>query len=397
MSLSFLQLVLISGALQGCCLAVLLFTRPVNQLANRLLGTVMVLMAVQTALVAFDNREFFMRFPHLSHVGWSLPALFGPLLFLFTQKLISERPRWQRTDWLHFAPFVLILLYLLPYYLQSADAKRAYLSNFERSLQDDFGPVNSLLNVLHIVYISAAVYLLRRHEQRVLNEFSEVYRLRLRWLQQFLSLVLGLIVSSVIIFYARKWNIPGLGDLYRYHYLGVIVLIYWIGYKALSQPVLFNQKPAVTTAERHQVPPPIPAIAPVVAMPENADKYKKSALPDELADRYQTRLLAYMDEEKPYRNQTLTIHELADVLGISKHHLSQVLNDRLGRNFYDFVNEYRVAEVKRLLTDPQYSHYTTLGIAEEAGFNSKATFNAVFKKMTGQTPSEYVGRAGKLV
>ncbi|GAA4453125.1 helix-turn-helix domain-containing protein [Nibrella saemangeumensis] len=397
MSLSFLQLVLVSGALQGFCLAVLLFTRPVNRLANRLLGAVMVLMSLQTILVSFDNREFFMRFPHLSHVGWLLPSLFGPLLFLFTQKLISERPRWQRTDWLHFAPFVLLLLYLMPYYLQSAEAKRAYLSDFAQSVQDDFGPVNSLLNVLHIVYISAAVYGLRRHERRVLNEYSEVQQLRLRWLQQFLSLVLVLLVSSVLIFYARKWNIPGLGGLYRYHYLGVIVLIYWIGYKALSQPVLFNQKPVGPATKQDKLLPVVPEPIADDLSTETAEKYKKSALPDELSDRYQARLLAYMDEEKPYRNQTLTIHELAEALNISRHHLSQVLNDRLGRNFYDFVNEYRVAEVKRLLTDPQYSHYTTLGIAEEAGFNSKATFNAVFKKMTGQTPSEYVGKAAKPV
>ena len=97
-----------------------------------------------------------------------------------------------------------------------------------------------------------------------------------------------------------------------------------------------------------------------------------------------------MDTEKPYRQSNITIQELAELISIPKHHLSQVINDRLGKNFYDFINQYRVAEAQLMLLNPKYRHLTNLAVAEEAGFNSKATFNAVFKKQTGQTPSEYV-------
>jgi YesN/AraC family two-component response regulator len=99
---------------------------------------------------------------------------------------------------------------------------------------------------------------------------------------------------------------------------------------------------------------------------------------------YLDQLLDFMEKEKPYRQPNITIQELADTMQISKHHLSQVINERLEKNFYDFINQYRVAEAQLLLVNPKYRHLTNLAVAD------KATFNAVFKKQTGQTPSEYV-------
>jgi AraC-like DNA-binding protein len=117
--------------------------------------------------------------------------------------------------------------------------------------------------------------------------------------------------------------------------------------------------------------------------------YEKSGLTDAQAEAYQKQLLRLMDEKKPYRNGYLTLQELADELSISAHNLSQVINTRLGKNFYDFVNEYRVEEVKRRLLDPKYQNLKILAIGLDAGFNTKSTFNAFFKKRTGVTPSRY--------
>ncbi len=144
-----LQVVLVAGAVQGACLAILLFTRRQNKLANKLLCLLMLLLSCQTVLVAFDTRDFFLAFPHLSKVGWLLPSLFGPLIYLFTAKLTSERPALLKKDLLHLVPFVLFLLYLLPCYSQPASAKIAYLDNFDKASEDDFGILNQLLNFMH--------------------------------------------------------------------------------------------------------------------------------------------------------------------------------------------------------------------------------------------------------
>ena len=80
---------------------------------------------------------------------------------------------------------------------------------------------------------------------------------------------------------------------------------------------------------------------------------------------------------------------LSEKTGLSNSYLSQIINQKDGRNFFDFVNEYRINEVMERMDDPDYDHYTILAIAQDAGFKSKSTFNAFFKKSTGKTPSVY--------
>ncbi|MEZ4851347.1 MAG: helix-turn-helix domain-containing protein [Bacteroidia bacterium] len=82
--------------------------------------------------------------------------------------------------------------------------------------------------------------------------------------------------------------------------------------------------------------------------------------------------------------------QLAEMLDILPNHLSQLINEKEGRNFYQFVNHYRVEEFKRRVELPESKHLSLLGLAMECGFNSKSTFNSVFKQMVGVTPSGYV-------
>ena len=96
-----------------------------------------------------------------------------------------------------------------------------------------------------------------------------------------------------------------------------------------------------------------------------------------------------MSTSKPFLDSELTLPQLAKELNISSHSLSQILNDRLGYNFFDFINQYRVEEVKARLDDPKFENLTLLGIALDSGFNSKSAFNRVFKSFTGLTPSQY--------
>ncbi len=96
-----------------------------------------------------------------------------------------------------------------------------------------------------------------------------------------------------------------------------------------------------------------------------------------------------MEEKKPYLDVDLSIHDVSDELDIPRHYLTQVINGMLGKNFYNFINEYRIEEVKKLLADEEYSKYTLTSIAFEAGFNSKSSFNSVFKTATGMTPSQF--------
>jgi len=129
--------------------------------------------------------------------------------------------------------------------------------------------------------------------------------------------------------------------------------------------------------KQHQESDPIPNTTPTVPEKTKPDQ--------ELIDR----LLMFMHERKPYLNPELTLTSLAQELDLSRGQLSQLINDGIGDNFYDFINKYRVEQVKVLMHDPAMKNFNMLGVALEAGFKSKSTFNLIFKRFTGLTPTEF--------
>ena len=118
-------------------------------------------------------------------------------------------------------------------------------------------------------------------------------------------------------------------------------------------------------------------------------RYEKSGLKEEAAENYFRQIIEFMAVEKPYTDPDLTINSLSEKTGIPRHYLTQIINEMLNKNFFTFVNEYRIIEVKEKLLQEKYSEYSILRIAYESGFNSKSTFNCIFKKLTGITPTQY--------
>ena len=149
-------------------------------------------------------------------------------------------------------------------------------------------------------------------------------------------------------------------------------MIYLIGYMGLKQPEIFTQ---VVEGDSPKS--------------KNDVRYQKSGLNDDSASEYLNRLIDYMETEKPYLKGDLTLQELAGKCGISSHHLSEVINTKLFQSYYDFVNKYRVDEFIAKLEQDREKKYTILSLAYDCGFNSKSSFNSIFKKFTGKTPSEY--------
>lgn len=136
---------------------------------------------------------------------------------------------------------------------------------------------------------------------------------------------------------------------------------------------------------------PRPLASPLALVPgaglAPAEPAKPLELPAELAP-WRDKLLALMVAEQPWLEPELTLAELAQRLRLHPAQLSRIINLGCGQNFNDFVNRYRVEEAQRKLADPRFAHYSLVGVALESGFNSKSTFNRVFKKLTGQVPGE---------
>jgi AraC-like DNA-binding protein len=162
-----------------------------------------------------------------------------------------------------------------------------------------------------------------------------------------------------------------LGDIYIASAMSV-VLYCMSFYVVVKSQVLHHQETTQPTTQ-----------------PEIKKKYEKSALPENATGEMMEKLKRYMDVHKPFLNSELGLAELAAALSMSTHHLSQLINEGLNQNFFDFVNSYRIEEIKKQLQDPKLSHIKIEEIAFQNGFNSKSAFNTAFKKFTQTTPSQY--------
>jgi len=165
--------------------------------------------------------------------------------------------------------------------------------------------------------------------------------------------------STIIIYQTRIWP-------FYFIWVAVSLMISWLAYFVILRRDVFAIPVFKTTVQQNE----------------------KSTLSDKTEEHYQ-KLLQLLQEEKLYQDAQLSMDTLAKKTDLSNGYLSKIINQKEGKNFYDFINSYRVKEVKTNLTHPDYAHYSIFGIGLEAGFKSKSTFNAVFKKMTGMTPSAY--------
>ena len=119
-------------------------------------------------------------------------------------------------------------------------------------------------------------------------------------------------------------------------------------------------------------------------------KYKSSSLKKNETEKYYARLEEFMINEKPYLQSNLSLRKLAEMIDIHPNNLSQLLNEKGGKNFSAYINHYRVEAFKQIALDPKNAHITLIGLAYESGFNSKTVFNTYFKKETGTTPKKWL-------
>lgn len=223
--------------------------------------------------------------------------------------------------------------------------------------------VRSALVLAHfLLYLSLAVRTLLRYSRETKGRGSAIEAGVLSQVRFLLASCLVLLLVAVL-----RYALDQTARTNLLVPLGVSVMVYGLGYMRLRH--------ADAPAGAEEQPP--------------APKYGKSTLTPERAERHLKKLLHVMETEKPYMDGELTLSKLAERLSMPASHLSQTINERLKQSFSDFVNAYRVEEMKRRLLDPALSRYSILGIAEEVGFNSKSSFNAVFKKHTNMTPSEF--------
>ncbi len=359
--MDWVAIVLLAGAIQGMFLSFALASLPRgNRSANRYLAVLILLFAFTIAWRSMQPRPAADLLP----IEVALAFCYGPLLWFYVKALAEPRLLHTRRLLLHFLPALIgVLAHLV--WRWSGSRETAIPAE---TIPPALTPGLEWFALAHILaYLLASFHTLRRHARRITSSFSSLERLQLHWLR-YLLIFCGLDWTLVLM-----RQVAGLGESFaRMPWLFLSIVMYAIGYFALRQPEIF-------TGETQSSLEALPA----------APKYQKSTLSAGKAEAYLRKLQAFMSREKPYRNSDLNLPGLAKMLALPPHHLSQIINEKMQQNFFEFVNRHRVAEAQQLLRDPAQAHLNIAEIGFTAGFSSISAFNAAFKKHTGMTPSQF--------
>lgn len=359
-----LSYVNLAGAIHALVQSLLLaFTRRGNRRANRFMALFLLTLAILMTNGFLGILGWYDRWPALSILIGSLVLTLGPLFYFYIRAMSGREFRWRPSQLVHFIPFLAGLVFWSAFWLFRGTARvgPAVLSSWIRS---PWIPVGIMAGIQVAVYVPMMVRRLREYSQAIKASYSTLDNISLRWLKWRLG-VFGLIWGVGLVFMAAGlFASPVVGQVVPFL---IAVNTFVTGYRAMLQPeVLFGQ-----------------------AETGPGQRYERSSLSPENAALYKTRLLETMKREKPYLDPEITLPKLAQGLNVPVSHLSQVINEQLGRNFYEFINGYRVEAAKRRLLRPGAAQAKLITIAFECGFNSLATFNRVFKELAGRTPSEF--------
>jgi AraC-like DNA-binding protein len=365
LKLNLLHIACIFAIFQALLMAVVLFSsKKGNKLSNRILGFWLLSFTIlmgSSFLLSYGISGYFMNYHKLIFVMNKFSLLIAPLFYFYILSLLDENFRFRKKDLVHSLPLIVTISYSLVSFISIRNfiIWKSFLRVFS----------NGFFLLQNLFYYILVLQLLKSHEISIETFFLDKMDLKYNWIR-------FLIIGSFVIWIAKlqififgfisaggKWCAYTATTYFMVLFLFVTLMVYVY----LKTPILFLFN----------------------------KKYAKSSLSKKNKDKLKKQLLKYMNDEKLYLDSTLSLDMLAKELSVLPKYLSQVINEMFNQNFNDFINQYRVQECIKRLQDQNNGHKTLLQIAFECGFNTKATFNSVFKKFTGATPKEFRKKSKK--
>lgn len=371
---------------QALFLSVLVFLKRKKNHADNILAAWLLIIALHTLSEYLQSYNYDKGYPHpwLIGIDVTFSMLHPILVFLYILSFtrLTRRPRGYLG---HFIPFLLVNLALIkPFYIRPGYEKiQEYNSimNGQGYLNQTFQLITYAIMLIGIAYFIAGLVYIQRHRRNLRQQLSSVQGFELQWLKLLLMVMGGVFLVAVLLeFFSNTLRIisPEWGSAIVF--VAMAMGIFYIGIHGILQtdyfsgydPDLVRSGDPLTKAIR---PKPEPV-------------QQEETRQEQLELKY-SQLIQYMESEKPFLETDLNLSRLAEMVGMKPHFLSMLINQMSDKNFFDFVNHFRIMEFKNQIMDPGNQPYTLIAIAYGCGFNSKTTFNRAFKNATGQTPSEF--------
>ena len=350
--------VLCIGLTQSAFAGVMALIKKNAKLPDRILAVWLFTIALQMLISLFNIKFSITAFP-------ISPFIYAPLMYIYIRTLIDENPRLR-------SYYIAYVLPVIAFFVLAIIYRNKPILIFDQYLMND--PYRGvrfsyaiLLMVSFLTYSILTFIIFGKHKKKVKELYSYTsQKITLGWALfvsiSFFVLYIGLFILGFTRVFVQNFSFDPL-------LVGNIILVFY----SFAFSIFGYQQDLIY--------PAIPK--------EEKPKYERSGLKASTRDKIKGRLLALMVDEKLYQDPELSILEVSQKLSVPRHYVTQVLNDDLQRNFYTFINEYRIEDAKLRLRDPKYDNLTVLAIGYDAGFNSKSSFNTLFKKSVGMTPSEY--------
>ncbi len=364
---------LIIGVFEALFLGILVLSKKGKKISDHLLSSILLLNALTIFLswIEMYNRNNGYPFPELINASTPFILLHGPLLWLYVKSLTSENFRFKIIHVIHLIPFILVTL-LLGLSTYGMPAEKRILIDSEQLFKEHwlYPIIVGAIFISVQSYIIQALFHIKQYRKKIKSYFSTIDHFNLKWLRfvLFTAMVFYGIISLTYIFDFFFNMLPyQLLQLTGFTIATIYILV--LGFFGLRQGNIF------TSNHIHHIP--------------QEEKHKSLHPLKSAEEKFIKQLLFHMEENQPHLEPEINLAQLSEQLCVSPEYLSGILNNKLNSNFFDFINQYRIDAFKKLCIDQKKQNLTLLGIAYECGFNSKATFNRVFKKRTGLTPGEY--------
>lgn len=332
------------------------------------------------------------------YVPMNHTLLMGPVIYMYIRSLLNPGFTFNKMDRWHFVPgFAYILWTIIVAVTDLLVMKRYYLMDGQNDPDfDTWYQAIGFISLLIYLILSLRYYLMYR--AFIVQELSFADTVQFKWVRNFLIACFLYFFSTIFLDILRLVGVNiGYQDTWWYYLLFAFIFYYIAisGYansieqkKTFELDFLRYRMPSLMGAETEPQENPIEEAA-FEVIPAAALSAVENSLESIIPPEWTKKVTQTMVNEKLYRNPELTLTDLANHLGTNPSLLSKIINRSFGKNFNDYVNEYRVLEVKDQLSNPNNAHLTIMGLAYDAGFNSKATFNRAFKKVTGDSPKTF--------
>ena len=304
----------------------------------------------------------------------------GPLIYLYVKSVTTSNFKFKKHYWLHFLFFFIVIIYKISIYTYDASQNGFNeVQNGFLKLNLDEVYISPILGVLSpafiLVYLAFTFQLFYSYRKKIIQFFSNTYALELNWILSFLILFSLAFLYGIIQDFIGSYFV-NLNYMERWWLnLFVAIITLYVGVKGY-----FTDTTKLNTLDFTFSPK-------AIGIPDSTDSITENKSIPEIQI---NNIKLLMETNKPYLNPDLNLSELAQLANLSRGQLSETINSGFNKNFNDFINAYRVEAFKKMIQENKQEQLSLLGIAQDCGFNSKATFNRVFKKLTSLSPTQYL-------